>query len=505
MPTYKAPGVYIKENAALPTSVAAVETAIPAFIGYTEKAVKGGQSVTGLPVRLTSLTEFEHIFGGPPVLQFGLTQSATSQNTGFAHAGNHFGLIRPSPYFRLYRSMQLYFSNGGGACYVISAGTYSEKEIARASLQNALDRLLTEPLPAMLVIPEAVSLKEPDCLTLQQSMLEHCAIQTQRRIAILDIFNGFEPITHSVAAFRNQINTATTGGFGAAYYPWLNTVLLRSDRLTYTIFDAPARALLQRIIAHELGRLDRQTRALLDALTEDSTSYHTKQKRPPRQHRRSPDTVDKAFRSLSQVYVSAINACAQEVNLLPPSAALAGIYAKTDMTRGVWKAPANVSINGVVAPAETVSEGEQQILNDDPDGKSVNTIRAFAGKGTLVWGARTLWGNDLQWRYISVRRTCIMLEQSIQKALNASVFEPNDEQVWMAVEHMIGQFLSGLWRQGALAGNTPDEAFYVSCGLGKSMTQADLNADRLVVQLGVAVTKPAEFIVLTIRRDMHQP
>ncbi|PON13155.1 hypothetical protein C2W62_35855 [Candidatus Entotheonella serta] len=181
---------------------------------------------------------------------------------------------------------------------------------------------------------------------------------------------------------------------------------------------------------------------------------------------------------------------------LPPSPAVAGIYARVDRDRGVWKAPANVGIASVIEPTRLITHTEQDRLNVHPSGKSINAIRSFTGKGTLVWGARTLAGNDNEWRYISVRRLFITLEESIQKAINFAVFEPNDATTWLKVKAMIESYLYSLWEQGALAGATPEAAYFVSVGLGQTMSTQDVLEGRLIVDVGVAAVRPAEFIIL---------
>lgn len=149
---------------------------------------------------------------------------------------------------------------------------------------------------------------------------------------------------------------------------------------------------------------------------------------------------------------------------------MAGIYTMVDNTRGVWKAPANVSMNSVVSPAVNVSHEEQEELNVNPQGKSINAIRSFIGEGVLVWGARTLDGNSLDWRYINVRRTMIMLEESCRLAAQAMVFEPNTASTWVTIKAMISNFLTGIWKRGGLAGAVPEDAFSVHVGLGETMT-----------------------------------
>ncbi|MBT2561615.1 phage tail sheath family protein [Pedobacter sp. ISL-68] len=182
---------------------------------------------------------------------------------------------------------------------------------------------------------------------------------------------------------------------------------------------------------------------------------------------------------------------------LYPSGIIAGIMARVDNDRGVWKAPANVSLLTVDKPLITISDEEQDYLNvDATSGKSINVIRKFAGRGTLVWGARTLAGNDNEWRYVPVRRLFIMVEESIKKATEFVVFEPNDAKTWMRVKTMCQNFLNQLWRQGALAGAKPEDAFFVNVGLGITMTALDILEGRLIIEIGMAAVRPAEFIVL---------
>ena len=156
---------------------------------------------------------------------------------------------------------------------------------------------------------------------------------------------------------------------------------------------------------------------------------------------------------------------------LPPSSAVAAKYTTVDRDRGVWKAPANVSFAQISGPLRFITDDDQARLNVDPtSGKSINAIRSFTGRGTLIWGARTLAGNDNEWRYINVRRLFIFIEESIQKATAFVVFESNTASTWLKVKGLIESFLFGLWQQGALAGPSPEAAYFVNVGLGKTMT-----------------------------------
>ncbi|WJQ80033.1 phage tail sheath subtilisin-like domain-containing protein [Brevibacillus brevis] len=177
---------------------------------------------------------------------------------------------------------------------------------------------------------------------------------------------------------------------------------------------------------------------------------------------------------------------------IPPSGSMAGIYARSDNTRGVHKAPANEVVRGCTGLDCQYNTGEQDILNP----KGVNLIRAFTGQGIRVWGARTMSSNGL-WKYINVRRLFIFLEESIKNGTNWVVFEPNDERLWARVQRTIDSFLTRVWRDGALMGSSPQEAFYIQIGRS-TMTQDDIDNGRLICVIGVAPVKPAEFVIFRI-------
>lgn len=175
-----------------------------------------------------------------------------------------------------------------------------------------------------------------------------------------------------------------------------------------------------------------------------------------------------------------------------------------DNTRGVWKAPANVSVANAVIPSTNITNEEQEDLNVPMNGKAVNAIRFFTGDGIKVWGARTLDGNSLDWRYINVRRTMIFLEESVKNAARAYVFEPNDANTWINIKSMIENFLRGVWKRGGLAGASPESAFSVHVGLGDTMTPEDILEGILRVTVLVAISRPAEFIEITFQQQMQE-
>lgn len=179
-------------------------------------------------------------------------------------------------------------------------------------------------------------------------------------------------------------------------------------------------------------------------------------------------------------------------DFVPPSGYLAGIYARSDMERGVHKAPANEIIRGALEISLAITKGEQDILN--PLG--IDCIRAFAGRGIRVWGARTT-ASDALWKYINIRRLFLFLEESIDEGTQWVVFEPNDEKLWARVKQSVTQFLTRVWKDGALMGTTAEEAFFVKCDR-TTMTQDDIDNGRLIILIGVAPVKPAEFVIFRI-------
>jgi uncharacterized protein len=182
-----------------------------------------------------------------------------------------------------------------------------------------------------------------------------------------------------------------------------------------------------------------------------------------------------------------------EVVSTPPSGHMAGIWARTDALRGVHKAPANEPVRGAVDLTYLVTRPEQDVLNP----KGVNCIRYFSGEGIRVWGARTLAAEASEWRYVNVRRLFNMLEESIAGGTRWMVFEPNDPTLWRSIRRDIGAFLTRVWRDGALLGRTPEEAFFVKCD--EETNPAEMrDAGIVVAVIGIAVIKPAEFVVFKL-------
>ncbi len=460
---YKTPGVYIEETPKFPPSVAPVETAIPAFIGYTEKAdeqVSGDLNLK--PKRISSIVEYKEYFGGPQPEE-GITVTVTDlkavADLTESARSKHI----------MYYALQLFFAAGGGPCYIVSTGAYKAgvgDALVGAELQAGLTPLEEEDEPTLIVFPEAQNLSIADFKTLQDAALTQCA-ELKDRFVIMDVHGDTVSLSDSntnlltaVANFRNNGIGTNNLKYGAAYAPNLATVL-------------------------DFKFVETATNVTIDG--------------------GAAVTLDTLQDSNNQVYELVKAAIRDMPCKMPPSSAMAGIYASVDNDRGVWKAPANISVNAVTHPIIKVSNENQKTLNVDSNaGKSVNVIRTFMGKGPLVWGARTLAGNDNEWRYINVRRLFNFVEESVKKATEQFVFEANDANTWVKVQAMIENFLTTLWRQGALQGVKPEHAFYVSVGLNKTMTALDILEGRMIVEIGMAAVRPAEFIVLQFSHKMAE-
>jgi uncharacterized protein len=438
MATYNTPGVYVEEIPSLPGSIPSVPTAVPGFVGYTAKAGPGK------PVKIESLAAFEAIFGGAYMEVVGTAFPAVT-TPGSA-----------IPAFLLHYSLRLYFANGGGPCYISSAGPYPASP-ARAAQEIALAALALEDEVTILVLPDAVNLIAAEQTAFYETALAQCT-SLKDRILLVD---ANKANYNAVDTAKGHIRSINAGSFPnalsyvAAYYPFVQTNLGYPDSAI---------------------KLHATPYSLADVVA----GLHA-----------GPTDFSILVGTLRQ------NIAALPKVILPPSPAIAGVMCVVDKTRGVWKAPANVSLVGVTDPTERLSDAQNALLNvDSGTGKSINAIRAFNGKGTLVWGARTMDGNDNEWRYIPVRRLFNMMEESISQAMEVHVFSPNDHQTWAHVKGSIENFLLDLWKQGALAGAKPEQAFRVRVGLDQTMTSLDILEGRLIVEVAVAAVRPAEFIIL---------
>ena len=288
----------------------------------------------------------------------------------------------------------------------------------------------------------------------------HCGNDMKNRFAILDVFNGYKDENGAVIkSFRENIGSNFLA-YCASYYPWINTSIVTEKDITFYNIEKDSLEKLEELILNEFSKKSGVTNEAVNELMDKFKLLLTmKEDEAERFHT--------LLYQVSSVYRSILREIRLRINLLPPSASLAGLYTMVDNTRGVWKAPANISINNVVTPALSITNAEQEDLNVPMNGKAVNAIRSFPGEGIKVWGARTMDGNSLDWRYINVRRTMIFLEESIKNAARAYVFEPNVANTWVNMRSMIDGFLRGVWKRGGLAGTSPEDAYSIHIRIGR--------------------------------------
>ena len=481
MAQIKTPGVYVQEIPLAPAAVAQVETAIPAFIGYTEK----GEEKTSWDLlykgkKVNSLADYEKYFGKgyhirPVKLLLDINNKVSKVELD--HTG-----------FLMYESLKSYFNNGGGPCYIISIGAQNGN-LRSSDFQIGLNVAKKLDEVTLLLLPDAVNLPRNDLYEIQQLALKQ-ADTLADRFCILDLKYADDKNTHDfvVAEFRNQIGTNQLK-YGAAYTPYVKIIISQdyayrewkdiiwkidrpvklSEVITDPVFLQQLTELEQLIAGNNSGEQQKETEMLA----------------------RFPE----------------MKAIADKMRwaelALPPSGAVAGVYCSVDRNRGVWKAPANESLKAISKPVIFFRDQDQETMNVDPvSGKSINLIREFSERGILVWGARTLAGNDNEWRYIPVRRFFLMVEESVKKATQSFVFEPNDANTWAKVKLMIENYLFQLWKNGAMQGTKPEQAYYVSVGLGKTMTNQDILEGRMIIEIGMASIRPAEFIILRFQHKM---
>lgn len=472
IPRLKTPGVYIEEIPKLPPSIAQVETAIPAFIGYTEKASDSrGVSLLLEPKRIISMLEYEQYFGGPQVETDSITVEIKENRGTFEVNGRIDPATRSK--FLMYYALQLFFENGGGPCWIVSVNNYTETggSIVQGDLRAGLEATERINEITLYVFPEAQGLDSAaDYYGLYTAAIDKC-VELQDRFTVMDVWEdpalGADDWFQNIETLRDLIPSETDRiKYAAAYYPNLYTTL-------DFYYGGEGNGDGNVTIVHTGGD-DSLNGTLAELKSKNNALY---------------------FRARSAIRNIPLE--------MPPSPAIVGIYARVDSSRGVWKAPANAGVNAISGPVKLISHKEQERLNVDVEaGKSINAIRTFPGRGNLVWGARTLAGNDNEWRYVPVRRFFNMVEESTKNATAQFVFEPNDRNTWTRVRSMIENFLTMQWRSGALMGTTTEEAYYVRIGLGETMTELDIWEGRMIIEIGMAVVRPAEFIILQFSHKM---
>ena len=632
----RTPGVYVTEFPAFPPTISGVSTAVPCFIGYTQKAedpiTKKQLYLEAVPI--VSMTEFNSYFG------FG---KSLANNYQLKLAAPDSGPITPAPDFKagsaqqqdktislagmaacnvlyqsgddaknmynLYLSMQMFYANGGGFCYVIAVGNYGNEK-NKADLITGLDQARMVQDATMLVLPDACLLTNDDYGAVATAMLGQAG-ELRNRVAILDLpsitqTNDPKTLKANSQVFYEKISSAQDAfSYGAVYGPAVQSSFHSSDDLDFQVLADASKesggspgtfnlAINHLLTSQAVGLYLSDPEKLNDVLDKVATAYPLDESKtaavssadvevicnadgrevlrkkegdgafdavlnslpclataaldlatappapaaapadpgatadpatptssaPPtpaavkglcavRRKDSTPGTeistanLDKYLNNATPLLSQIEQVVAKRINVTPPSALMAGVWTKSDANNGVWNAPANMSLNLVLRPLVLLNDQEQGDYNIPANGQSISILRAQPGRGTVVWGARTLDGNSNDYRYIQVRRTLIYIEQSIKQSLQAFVFSSNDAQTWTTVTSMISNFLTTLWQAGGLMGSKPNEAFSVACGVPTTMTGLDVLNGYMIINVSLQLIRPAEFIELTFTQRMQ--
>ena len=496
--TLATPGVYIEEKSSFGSSVVPVQTAIPAFVGYTEKASRGSKDLTNIPTKISSLGQYEELFGGAPATKFNI-ETSDDFITGFQLS------FVENTRFLMHNALRFFYANGGGDCYIVSVGNFDENIDAgklndpKGGGLTALEKFLE---PTLIVVPDAVLLSEADCYALQGAILSHCGFKMKNRFAILDVYGGTKERTFDDEDVIDKFREGVGSNFlmwGAGYYPFLNTTLIKASEIDYTrienldgLVEVLSKEVADNLAAENITEARAEgINAEIAKITEENDADAVK-------------SIHGTLTVISPKLNMIIAEMSEMLNLMPPSSAMAGAYSMVDFTASVAQSPANISLGSVISPSVNINNDNQEDLNLPLNGKAVNAIRSFQGKGVLVWGARTLDGNSKDFRYVSVRRTMTFLEQSVKFAAEAFVFEPNNATTWSTLRATVSNFLTNQWQSGLLAGQSPEDAFQVEIGLGSTMTPNDILDGILKMTVKVAITRPAEFIVITFEQQQQK-
>jgi len=502
MPNYLSPGVYVEEVEAGSRPIEGVGTAVAAFVGLTAR----GPANT--PTLVTNWSQFTSTFG-----EF-------MEGSYLAHA------------------VYGYFLNGGGACYVVRVGADGVLPVARAELPSAADKAkpafrvaALEGGPAgndlsvevesagegpegsfRLVVKQAGKPVESfDGLTVGKGRQNVQTVVKQQSKTIT-----IEEVGSSALAAPASGSVALAGG-GAAVPARVTPddyVGNAADRTGFAgleaIDDVTMLSVPDLMAVYEQGVIDLEGLQAVQlamiahcelmgdrvAILDTPPGLNAQQ---VKEWRVDKAGYDSKYAALYWPWIKVFDPLAGQARLMPPSGHMAGIWARNDDTRGVHKAPANEVVRGAVSLALNLTKAEHDQLN--PSG--INCIRAFPGRGIRVWGARTI-SSDPAWRYLNVRRLFNYVEESIFAGTQWVVFEPNDQRLWGRVKRTINAFLLRVWRDGALFGATPDQAFFVKCDEENNPPETR-DAGQLIVDIGIAPVKPAEFVVFRIAQFSGTP
>ncbi|MDE9518073.1 phage tail sheath subtilisin-like domain-containing protein [Xenorhabdus bovienii] len=442
--SYTTPGVYIEEDTSLSLSINTNPTAIPVFIGKFLTA-------NGIPpepitcIKINSWLDFISQFSFPtPTVS--ITVSSPKNKDPAENEVEKFDVTVEYPLGAF--AVQHYFSNGGGSCYMLPL-VAEDAETAKTELAALPDLIEKQQDITLLVCPETD--------------------KTLKFIKKLDVYSSVNKLLQNKIDYfliadseDGSFKPSTQEDKTAVYYPHLKTPF------TYNL--PPEDSI--KLVNYPDGKI-----TTLAGL-------------------KTPATLDH-YNAAKKSINDAINT---NKVVLPPSAAVAGAYATTDSTRGVWKAPANVVLRDAI-PDIMITDDKQSELTKI----GINAIRYFVNKGTVIWGARTLVSQETpDWLYVSVRRLFNSAEWDIKQAMQFAVFEANSQPTWERVRSAIDNYLYQLWQQGALMGNSPKEAYFVQIGKDITMSADDIKQGKMIVKVGMAAVRPAEFIILQFSQNITQ-
>jgi phage tail sheath protein FI len=514
MPTYLTPGVYVEEIPSANKPIEGVGTAVAAFVGLAP----GGP--INAPVRISNWTQFAKIFGDP-----------VNPDNGPFMEGSY-----------LAHSVYGFFQNGGSLAWIVRVGRESDQPAARAALpaanDNSIEALravaldggdqitveITQDMPTgggegdgggegggdssppdphyTVIVTRGHDREEFPGVTLKKGRTNVATKvnassklirleETGASLPDIQIAPGkytlsppaIEPGTIEPSDFEGDV--ARRRGMGGLAALDEVTMVLMPDIMTLAVNGdgAQVRDLQGKMIAHAENAGDRM--AILDPppdlLPQDILEW-----------RMNTAGYDSKMSALYWPWIEVMDPLTNRPLMVPPSGHVAGVWCRTDATRGVHKAPANEVVLGANGLAFQLTQAEQGELNR----VGINCIRAFSGRGIRIWGARTL-SSDPEWRYINVRRIFNYISESIMQGTQWSVFEPNDETLWTSLRISASNFLTRTWRSGALFGTTPDQAFYVKCDAETNPPDV-VEAGQVVCEIGIAPVKPAEFVVFRL-------
>lgn len=521
MPSYQTPGVYIEELPSGSRPIEAVGTSTACFLGY---AVRGPLTA---PTLIGSWDDYERLYGSVRPDTETVAGAAAPLGDALGHA------------------VSAFFSNGGSKAYVVRLATGAATStqslnnggvLLTVSAANAgawgdgLVLRLTSRTEAGATVFDARVGRVVDGDFVVEETLGSVVPETGRSNSMPAVVNSASKLVRVVipvgreAALRTHLEAAAVptdvtlaGGVdgtapGAAQFQAAFAALARVRDINILLlpgqrWDATGRPLLEQAIAHCEAMRNRMViidlppgqeldnEGEVDALDLSTSTYAAAYYPWP--------LVANPYYSIDPNPATGAGPGQPRTVLVSPAAMVAGLWAKTDSRRGVWKAPAGIEfpLVGASALEFTVDNTEQDFLN--PAG--VNALRRMPGFGPVVWGTRTRSTRaNPEWRYVPVRRTAIFIEESIAGGIQWAVFEPNDHRLWSSLRANIESFMNGLFRVGAFQGEKATDAYFVKCGLGQTMTQDDIDRGQVIVLVGFAPLKPAEFVIVRIQQKVGQ-